>query len=211
MKFSQFLALYKVGKSYDYANTGYKGQCVSLVKLYIRDVLGIVPQSMPNSRAKDYAKCYKTMPYLHQNFDIVDTPRVGDLFVRTSGTYGHIGIIKSINPLTTIEQNHNGCLKVTNEKLKLSSDYVLLRPKNRKNIDIYEEVQCKYIKPYNAEINTDTKVYCDNTMLDVIGSVVKGERVKLLSSGPNCAIIQYSVAELKYKTGIIPTKYIDKL
>lgn len=32
MTLDKFLTTYKVGKSYDYANTGYKGECVSLVK-----------------------------------------------------------------------------------------------------------------------------------------------------------------------------------
>ena len=49
MTLDKFVITHKVGKSYDYAG-GYKGECVSLVKRYIRDVLGFTPQSIGNAK-----------------------------------------------------------------------------------------------------------------------------------------------------------------
>ena len=132
MTLDKFVITYKVGKSYDYAG-GYKGECVSLVKRYIRDVLGFTPQSIGN--AKEYW-LKRNGSYIKAHFKPVSKPKRGDLFVRTSGTYGHIGIVLSAGDTNyyTIEQNKGGCRVVTNELRKYGSGYYFLRPLHQANI-----------------------------------------------------------------------------
>ncbi len=132
MTFNKFIVTYKVGKSYDYAG-GYKGECVSLVKNYIKQVLGFTPQSIGN--AKEYWN-KRNGSYIKAHFKAVSNPKRGDLFVRTSGTYGHIGIVISAGDTVyyTIEQNKGGSRVVSNETRKYESSYYFLRPLNQENI-----------------------------------------------------------------------------
>ena len=132
MTLDKFVITHKVGKSYDYAG-GYKGECVSLVKRYIRDVLGFTPQSIGN--AKEYWQ-KRNDNYIKTHFKPVSKPKRGDVVVRTSGTYGHIGIVLAAGDTTyyTIEQNKGGCRVVTNELRKYESDYHFLRPLTQANI-----------------------------------------------------------------------------
>lgn len=151
MTLDKFIVTYKVGKSYDYAG-GYKGECVSLVKRYIRDVLGFTPQSIGN--AKEYWM-KRNGEYIKKHFKPVSKPKRGDLFVRTSGTYGHIGIVLSAgdNTYYTIEQNKGGCRVVTNEVRKYESGFYFLRPLNQKNIGTDNTVKTgtKYFKKYTGK------------------------------------------------------------
>lgn len=153
MTLDKFVITYKVGKSYNYAG-GYKGECVSLVKRYIRDVLGFTPQSIGN--AKEYW-LKRNGSYIKAHFKPVSKPKRGDLFVRTSGTYGHIGIVFSAGDTTyyTIEQNKGGCRVVTNEVRKYESDYHFLRPLNQANIGADRTVptqstKTSYFKAYKG-------------------------------------------------------------
>ena len=154
MTLDKFVITHKVGKSYDYAG-GYKGECVSLVKRYIRDVLGFTPQSIGN--AKEYW-LKRNDNYIKAHFKAVSKPKRGDLFVRTSGTYGHIGIVLSAGDTTyyTIEQNKGGCRVVTNELRKYESDYHFLRPLNQTNIGADRTVPTQstktaYFKAYKGK------------------------------------------------------------
>lgn len=154
MTLDKFVVKYKVGKSYGFAG-GYKGECVSLVKRYIRDVLGFYPQSIGN--AKEYW-LKRNGSYIKAHFKPVSKPKRGDLFVRTSGTYGHIGIVFSAGDTTyyTIEQNKGGCRVVTNEVRKYESDYHFLRPLNQANIGADRTVptqstKTSYFKPYKGK------------------------------------------------------------
>ena len=154
MTLDKFVITHKVGKSYDYAG-GYKGECVSLVKRYIRDVLGFTPQSIGN--AKEYW-LKRNDNYIKAHFKPVSKPKRGDLFVRTSGTYGHIGIVLSAGDTTyyTIEQNKGGCRVVTNELRKYESDYHFLRPLNQANIGADRTIPTQstktvYFKPYKGK------------------------------------------------------------
>ena len=154
MTLDKFVITHKVGKSYDYAG-GYKGECVSLVKRYIRDVLGFTPQSIGN--AKEYWQ-KRNGNYIKAHFKPVSKPKRGDLFVRTSGTYGHIGIVLSAGDTTyyTIEQNKGGCRVVTNELRKYESDYHFLRPLNQANIGADRTVPTQstktaYFKQYKGK------------------------------------------------------------
>lgn len=154
MTLDKFVITYKVGKSYGYAG-GYKGECVSLVKCYIRDVLCFTPQSIGN--AKEYWQ-KRNGSYIKAHFKPVSKPKRGDLFVRTSGTYGHIGIVLSAGDTTyyTIEQNKGGCRVVTNELRKYESDYHFLRPLNQANIGADRTVPTQstktaYFKQYKGK------------------------------------------------------------
>ena len=154
MTLDKFVITHKVGKSYDYAG-GYKGECVSLVKRYIRDVLGFTPQSIGN--AKEYW-LKRNGNYIKAHFKPVSKPKRGDLFVRTSGTYGHIGIVLSAGDTTyyTIEQNKGGCRVVTNELRKYESDYHFLRPLNQANVGADRTVptptkKAAYFKQYKGK------------------------------------------------------------
>lgn len=137
MTLNEFLNTYKTGKSYAYNGT-YKGECVSFVKLYIRDVLGASPQAIGN--AKDYWG-KRNGSYVKSLFTpIANTsdfvPQRGDVFVRTSGTYGHIGIVLEATKdyYSTVEQNYNGCRVVKNIKHTDWRNVNFLRPKNQSNI-----------------------------------------------------------------------------
>lgn len=137
MTLNEFLNKYKVGKSYGYNGT-YIGECVSLVKNYIKEVLGVTPQAIGN--AKDYWS-KRNGAYLKGIFTpIANTPSFvpqrGDVFVRTSGTYGHIGIVLEATKdyFYTVEQNYNGCRVVKNIKHTDWNNVNFLRPKNQSNI-----------------------------------------------------------------------------
>lgn len=145
MTFDKFLNTYKVGKSYDYNNTGYKGQCVSLIKLYIKEVLGVTPQSIGDAK---YYWLNRNSDYIKKNFTAIANtpsfvPQKGDIFVRTSGTYGHVGIVLDATAkyFNTIEQNAGGSKVVSKEKHTDWSNIHFLRPKNRSNIVVAPKVK----------------------------------------------------------------------
>lgn len=149
MTFDKFLNTYKTGKSYAYNGT-YKGECVSLVKLYIRDVLGGTPQSIGN--AKDYWT-KRNGAYIQSLFKpIANTPEFvpqkGDVFVRSSGIWGHVGIVISAtqHEFKTIEQNAKGCRVVKRVTHTDWKNINFLRPKNQKNIKT-EEKKSETVKP----------------------------------------------------------------
>lgn len=84
-----------LGKAIDY-DGAYGVQCVDLAKHYIKNVLGITPQSIGN--AIEYYNKRKTSAYLTVNFKWIDNtpefvPKKGDLCVFTSKSgNGHISV-----------------------------------------------------------------------------------------------------------------------
>lgn len=153
-----FLNKYKVGKSYAYNGT-YKGECVSLVKCFIKEVLGVTPQSIGN--AKDYWN-KRNSAYIKSIFTpIANTPsfvpQSGDVFVRISGTYGHIGIVLEATKdyFYTIEQNYNGCRVVKSIKHTDWSNVNFLRPKNQDNI---QSVSSKFTVSKPCTLTTNVKI-----------------------------------------------------
>lgn len=135
MTLEEFVNTYKVGSSYGYQGR-YIGECVSLVKHYIKEVLDINPKSIGN--AKQYWLKRNSEPYLYNNFTFGDEPQLGAIFCRTSGTYGHIGIVVSLNyfqrTYNTIEQNHNGNEVVGRYRYSFYNGFHFLYPKNTSNI-----------------------------------------------------------------------------
>ena len=153
-----FISKYKVGKSYAYNGT-YKGECVSLVKCFIDEVLDKTPQAIGN--AKDYwAK--RNGAYLKGIFTpIANTPdfvpQRGDVFVRTSGVYGHIGIVLNATKdyFYTIEQNYNGCRVIKNIKHTDWRNINFLRPKNQSNI---KSASSKFTVGKPCTLTTNVKI-----------------------------------------------------
>ncbi|MCI6354185.1 CHAP domain-containing protein, partial [Eubacterium coprostanoligenes] len=131
-----------IGRGIDYDGT-YGVQCVDLAKHYIKNVLGITPQSIGN--AIEYYNKRKTSEYLTKNFKWIDNtaefiPKKGDLCVFTSRSgHGHISVATGEGttsyfysydqnfpkakhePMTLIKHNYNSFLGV-------------LRPLNQANI-----------------------------------------------------------------------------
>ncbi len=100
------------GKKIDFDH--YAGvQCVDLIKQYINDVFKVKPQSIGNAKAywqKRNGNYLKSMfvPVVNKNTTV---PRRGDIFVRTSGTFGHIGICTgggNTDYFNAWEQNNGG-------------------------------------------------------------------------------------------------------
>lgn len=73
----------------------YPGECVSLVKRYAQEVLG-VPNAdsvlyVPDDKAKNM--WYKFTPAMEQYFDKVTSPQPGDIAVYDVGLYGDVAVV----------------------------------------------------------------------------------------------------------------------
>lgn len=111
----EFVARYK-GKTLGYPEGSYVGECLSLVKVFMKEVFGFNP---PASGCNG-ARCYweKFPDPLPQYFDKVvngptDVPKVGDIPVwnaNAGGGFGHISIFLSgdVNAFTSFDQNWSG-------------------------------------------------------------------------------------------------------
>lgn len=213
MKFNDFVKTY-LGKGTDYDN--YAGvQCVDLAKLYIDKVIGVKPESIGNAFA--YNDNFNST-YLKKYFDRIpykagEKPKKGDLVVwgkKYNGTskYGHIAIATGESDKTGIYTYDQNWGKTSNEKKmrKVHHSYngiaCFLRPKDRSNIE-----QKKYFTP-NATVKKKCVVYADNLKTVTVGTVEKGERIKVWHTGIKYGFIQYNING-GYKTGIVPLKYID--
>lgn len=207
MTFDDFCNTYKVGKSYAY-NGGYKGECVTLIKLYIKNVLGVTPQ-----RAGD-AKYYwinRNSKYISSLFTpIANTasfvPQKGDVFVRNSGTSGHIGIVISATRdyFYTIEQNYNDCGVVKNIKHTDWRNINFLRPRNQTNIKSVTKSKGSYPKPVVWQNgSTDENVYADNRFQKRIGSVSKRAKLNCYSKSGNAYVILYVISNGAKKVGFV--------
>lgn len=204
----QFENKYKDGKSYDYAGT-YKGECVSLVKNYIEQVLGIKPQSIGN--AKEYWLKRK-IKYISSSFTPVASgqARRGDIFVRTNGTYGHVGIVLSSSKLEyqALEQNAGGSRVVSHMSHIYDKNTHFLRPKNKKNIAFEKKSsECPLIEA-NATIAISTISYSENTKENYLHSLNKGKRVRCLTNGEKISIIQYAISKTEYASGCVSSSHL---
>lgn len=104
-------------KKYNGTKIDYDGvygiQCVDLVDHYIKYVLGYNPPMVKG--AKDFWNNRNKKAFKDIFIEVINTkdtvPHLGDLFVRNSGTYGHIGVVgdgSSNKYFYAYEQNHNG-------------------------------------------------------------------------------------------------------
>lgn len=133
-----------LGKAIDY-DGAYGVQCVDLAKHYIKNVLGITPQSIGN--AIEYYNKRKTSAYLTENFKWIDNtpefvPKKGDLCVFTSKSgNGHISVATGEGttsyfysydqnyprakhePMTKIKHTYTSFLGVLRPKRKSAKQY----------------------------------------------------------------------------------------
>lgn len=142
-----------LGKGIDYDGT-YGVQCVDLAKHYIKNVLGITPQSIGN--AIEYYNKRKTSEYLTKNFKWIDNtaefiPKKGDLCVFTSKSgNGHISVATGEGTTSYFYSYDQNFPKAKHEPMtKIKHSYTsflgVLRPKKKKSTSL------KYFKVYKGD------------------------------------------------------------
>lgn len=142
-----------LGKAIDYDGT-YGVQCVDLAKHYIKNVLGITPQSIGN--AIEYYNKRKTSEYLTKNFKWIDNtaefiPKKGDLCVFTSKSgNGHISVATGEGTTSYFYSYDQNFPKAKHEPMtKIKHSYTsflgVLRPKKKKSTSL------KYFKAYKGD------------------------------------------------------------
>lgn len=142
-----------LGKGIDYDGT-YGVQCVDLAKHYIKNVLGVTPQSIGN--AIEYYNKRKTSEYLTKNFKWIDNtaefiPKKGDLCVFTSKSgKGHISIATGEGTTSYFYSYDQNFPKAKHEPMtKIKHSYTsflgVLRPKEKKSTSL------KYFKAYKGD------------------------------------------------------------
>lgn len=152
-----------IGKGIDYDGT-YGVQCVDLAKHYIKNVLGITPQSIGN--AIEYYNKRKTSEYLTKNFKWIDNtaefiPKKGDLCVFTSKSgHGHISVATGEGTTSYFYSYDQNFPKAKHEPMtKIKHSYTsflgVLRPKNQANIGADRTVptqstKTSYFKAYKG-------------------------------------------------------------
>lgn len=142
-----------LGKGIDYDGT-YGVQCVDLAKHYIKNVLGVTPQSIGN--AIEYYNKRKTSEYLTKNFKWIDNtaefiPKKGDLCVFTSKSgNGHISVATGEGTTSYFYSYDQNFPKAKHEPMtKIKHSYTsflgVLRPKKKKSTTL------KYFKAYKGD------------------------------------------------------------
>ncbi|MGN0515387.1 CHAP domain-containing protein [Eubacterium sp.] len=151
MTFDEWVKKYS-GKAIDYDGT-YGVQCVDLVKHYVKNVLGISPQSIGN--AIEYYNKRNKVAYLKDNFrwhnntpDFI--PKKGDICVFTSKSgNGHVSVATGEGTNSyfySYDQNYPKAQHEPMTKIKHSYNSFLgvLRPKSK------GKSTSKYFKAYNG-------------------------------------------------------------
>ena len=149
-----------IGRGIDYDGT-YGVQCVDLAKHYIKNVLGITPQSIGN--AIEYYNKRKTSEYLTKNFKWIDNtaefiPKKGDLCVFTSKSgNGHISVATGEGTTSYFYSYDQNFPKAKHEPMTLikhsyNSFLGVLRPKNQANIGVEKKkpTPTKKVTYFNA-------------------------------------------------------------
>ena len=130
-----------LGKSIDYDGV-YGVQCVDLAKHYIKNVLGVKPESIGN--AIEYYNKRKTSEYLTKNFKWIDNtaefvPKKGDLCVFTSRSgNGHISVATGEGTTSYFYSYDQNFPRAKHEPMTLvkhsyTSFLFFLRPKKKKS------------------------------------------------------------------------------
>ncbi len=134
-----------IGKKTDWDGV-YGVQCVDLIDCYIADCLALKKGFWGN--AKYWWLNRNKSAWLKNNFDFI-TPsykngelKTGDIGIRTSGTYGHIFIVKeptANGKVKYYDQNADGKgTAMTLREKPYTSSYIngILRPKNQSNLKV---------------------------------------------------------------------------
>ncbi len=215
LKFSEWINQY-IGKKTDYDGV-YGVQCVDLIDCYIDKCLGLKKGFWGN--AKYWWTNRNSSKWLKDNFEFIAPSykngelKAGDIGIRTSGTYGHIFIVKESTAngkLKYYDQNYNGTgTGMTLREVPYTSAYIngILRPKDRSNIDT--ERNTTMTKYGNAAMTSAQTVYADSGLTLKVGSVAKGERVLQLGTGEGNPMISYQTAT-GYKVGFIKKGTVRK-
>ena len=203
------------GKGIDYDNT-YGVQCVDLAKSFIKNVLGIEPQSIGN--AIEYYRKAKTLKYLKDNFKWIDNtptfiPKRGDLAVFESNTgHGHICVCTGVGTTSwfySYDQNYPHAkhepmtlIKHTYKKMK-----GVLRPYKQDNIN---EALCGKYKT-NAYINCDCKMYYTNKFDTkyYVAKLKQYDRVRVIETINKRCIVLHSISDEKYLIGCVKNNYVE--
>lgn len=199
-----------IGKGIDYDKT-YGVQCVDLAKHFIKNVLGVEPQSIGN--AIEYYNKRKTSKYLKDNFKWIDNtpefiPQKGDLCVFTSKTgNGHISIATgegTTKYFYSYDQNYPKSQHEPMAKIKhtYGSFLGVLRPKNQENI--VDKVYAYTVTRLNAYSTTK---YVNPIVIE------KGEKVEIINDNVGTMTkngVKYKMASIKYKgkTYYVAVKYL---
>lgn len=141
MTYNEFVNKY-LGTKTDY--DGVSGvQCVDLIKLYIKKVFGVTPQSIGNAHSyyDDFNDTYLTKYFTRIKYKKGIKAQKGDIVVwgikyNGSSKYGHIAIAtgnQTSSSITTYDQNY-GVKEMHKVVHKLTGVSGFLRPKNQKNI-----------------------------------------------------------------------------
>ena len=207
MTFDKFIQKYN-GKEVDY-DESYGVQCVDLIKIYLKEVLGIEPQAIGNAEA--YWNRYDELTYLNNHFDRIKNtltfkPEKGDICVWGTGLSknGHVAIATGESTLTNFySYDENWGIKAMH---KVNHSYKngflgVLRPKQTNNLTsftIYESPK-QYINGSSVET-----VYKDSNCTTKIGSLETNEKAICLGIVDNKAIIVYNLSNGKnYAVGFV--------
>lgn len=170
MTFAAFVKAY-LGKKTDWDGV-YGVQCVDLIDVYITECLGLTKGFSGN--AKTWWTNRNSSTWLKNNFEFI-TPtykngelQAGDIGIRTSGTYGHIFIVKeptASGKIKYYDQNGDGNGAAMTLRTKTySSSYIngVLRPKNQSVLGTTSTTSSSSTPTYNAgsqyKLTTDLKV-----------------------------------------------------
>ncbi len=170
LKFTDWVKTY-LGRKTDY-DGAYGVQCVDLIDCYIDRCLGLKKGYWGN--AKTWWTNRNASKWLKDNFDFI-TPtyrngelQTGDIGIRTSGTYGHIFIVKEPTANGRIkyyDQNAagNGDAMALREK-PYTSAYIngILRPKNQSSLKetAVFKVGSTYTLTTNVNVRTGAGTNC---------------------------------------------------
>ena len=170
-----------LGKSIDYDGV-YGVQCVDLAKHYIKNVLGVKPESIGN--AIEYYNKRKTSEYLTKNFKWIDNtaefvPKKGDLCVFTSKSgNGHISVAtgegttsyfysydqnypkSKHEPMTLVKHNYTSFLGVLRPKKKKITVkcFKIYKGDSLSIVDALEAVGAKSDFAYRKKIAAKNKI-----------------------------------------------------
>jgi CHAP domain. len=168
-----------LGGTYGNPGTGtFKGECVSYVRLYMEEVLGI------NTAPWGNAVNYWTNPKVLEHFDRIaktvkplqgDVPVWGDDIGTWTGVAGHIGIIYDSRLLN---QNYNGSKKVTINGMFAPGLLGYLRKKGGDMVQIsreeYEDLKAwkvtgqTYVEAVNGSKAWKTDMKEDEALIQIV-------------------------------------------
>lgn len=202
------------GKGVDYDNV-YGVQCVDLAKSFIKEVLGVEPQSIGN--AIEYYRKAKTSKYLKDNFKWIDNtptfvPKRGDLAVFESSTgHGHICVCTGVGSTSyfySYDQNYPHAKHEPMSLIKHNYKNMkgVLRPLNQKNIDL---ALCEKFET-NATIIVKTNMYSSNAFKSSykIKVLKPFTRVRVIDTITSRSIVLVSVNDKRYRIGCVKSDYI---